>query len=173
MAASLSLVLGGAASGKSSFAEALVLKQKKNPLYIATAQAFDPEMEAKIAAHIASRGSKWTTVEEPFDLALALDQADADHAVLIDCVTLWLTNLMLDNRDRDAALGELEAALEGCKAPVTVVSNEVGQGIAPENAMSRRFREWQGRTNVRLAARADLVVQVVAGLPNVLKGTLP
>ena len=112
-------------------------------------------------------------MEEPFDMALALDQADADHAVLIDCVTLWLTNLMLDNRDHDAALGELEAALEGCKASVTLVSNEVGQGIVPENAMSRRFREWQGRTNIRLAARADLVVQVVAGLPNVLKGTLP
>ena len=166
----LTLVLGGAASGKSGYAEMRVTRSGKPRLYIATAQAFDDEMKEKIARHVAMRGTGWTTIEAPFDIAGALEAASSDHSVLIDCATLWLTNLMLADHDIDAATDALLAAIDICPAEITIVTNEVGQGIVPDTALARRFREAQGRLNIRLAARADRVVQVIAGLPNTLKG---
>ncbi len=168
----LSLVLGGASSGKSSFAEALVLGSGLAPVYIATAQVWDAEMAAKVAAHRAQRGPGWRTVEEPLDIAAVLAGVTADEAVLIDCATLWLTNLILTDADPDAALAGLTTALAACPASVVIVSNEVGMGIVPDNALARRFRTAQGGLNRDLATRAGLVVAVMAGLPLVLKGTL-
>lgn len=169
----LTFVLGGASSGKSAFAESLVHTAGSKAVYIATAQAFDDEMSAKISAHRARRGSMWQTVEAPLDLAGVLTRAPEDQPVLIDCLTLWLTNLMVAERDLETEYAELFSALSDCSSPVVAVSNEVGQGIVPEHAMSRRFRDAQGRLNQQMAARADLVVHVVAGLPNVLKGAFP
>lgn len=165
----LTLVLGGAASGKSAYAETQVLGAGTSPVYIATAQAFDAEMTAKIAAHRQMRGPGWRTVEEPLDLPAALATATAGDAVLIDCATLWLTNLILSDADISAAQSGLLAALATCPAPVVIVSNEVGAGIVPDNALSRQFRNAQGRLNQTLAAQADRVVAVMAGLPLVLK----
>jgi adenosylcobinamide kinase / adenosylcobinamide-phosphate guanylyltransferase len=169
----LTTVLGGASSGKSSFAERLVLGSGRSPVYLATAQAFDAEMAAKIADHRAARAADgWRTLEEPLDLVPVLSAVTAADAVLIDCATMWLTNLMLAEADVDAALTRLLDALTGCPAPVVIVTNEVGLGIVPENALARRFRVAQGGMNARLAERSDLVVAVIAGLPLVLKGAL-
>ncbi|EAQ05081.1 Possible adenosyl cobinamide kinase/ cobinamide phosphateguanylyltransferase [Pseudooceanicola batsensis HTCC2597] len=173
MASPCFFVLGGAASGKSAFAERLVLQSGFPPVYIATAQAFDDEMRDKIARHVAARGSRWDTIEAPVDLPGALAGVAPGRAVLVDCLTLWLTNLLLTETDPEAATDDLLAALDAAPGPVTLVSNEVGQGIVPDNSLSRRFREAQGRLNIRMAQRADCVVQVVAGLPNPLKGQLP
>lgn len=169
----LSLVLGGAASGKSTFAESLVLQSGNTPVYLATAQVFDDEMAAKIARHRQMRGTGWTTIEEPLDLTPVLAQITPDQTVLIDCATLWLTNVILGEHDLDAHTNALLAAIAACQGPVVVVSNEVGQGIVPDNALSRKFRNAQGRLNQQIAGKADLVVAVMAGLPLVLKGQLP
>lgn len=171
----LTLVLGGAASGKSGFAEMLVLAHPGGalPVYLATAQGFDAEMQAKIAAHRLARGPGWVTHEAPLTAAAALAALPAAAPLLLDCATLWLTNLMLAGADTGAETDALLAALAGRVVPVVVVSNEVGQGIVPDNALARRFRNEQGRLNQRLAAAAGLVVLVVAGLPMVLKGRLP
>ena len=168
----LALVLGGAASGKSALAERLVTSLGRPRVYIATAQAWDAEMQRKIVRHRDARGHDWRTVEAPLDLVSALRDVNLDEVVLIDCATLWLTNRMLAEHDLVAAEAELFAALEACPAPVAVVSNEVGLGIVPDTPLGRRFREAQGGLNQRLAARADLVIFVAAGLPLVLKGTL-
>lgn len=170
---SLSLVLGGASSGKSAYAETLILRAARRPAYIATAQAFDAEMEEKIARHRAARGDGWKTIEAPLDLAAALRQAGECDGILIDCATLWLSNLMLAGADTEAAEASLFDALDRRGSPIVVVSNEVGSGIVPETAMGRRFRTLQGGFNQRLAARADRVVAVMAGLPLALKGPLP
>lgn len=169
----LTLVLGGAASGKSAWAENLVLGGTQTPVYLATAQAWDAEMQAKIERHRLSRGQGWHTVEAPLELTPALAQADATQAVLLDCATLWLTNHLLADRDLDLAAAGLLDVLAACAAPVVVVSNEVGYGIVPDNALSRRFRQAQGELNQKLAAQAELVVAVMAGLPLVLKGRIP
>jgi adenosylcobinamide kinase / adenosylcobinamide-phosphate guanylyltransferase len=169
--AALTLVIGGARSGKSRFAEGVVGTGPRR--YIATAQAWDDEMRARIAQHRADRGDGWITVEAPLDLAGALGQATADEVVLVDCATLWLSNQLLADQDLDAACASLLSALATCPAPVVIVSNEVGLSIVPENALARRFRDAQGRLNQQLAAQAGLVVMVVAGLPMVLKGALP
>ncbi|MEO0904345.1 MAG: bifunctional adenosylcobinamide kinase/adenosylcobinamide-phosphate guanylyltransferase [Pseudomonadota bacterium] len=170
----LTLILGGAASGKSAFAEALVLKGLEvTPTYIATAQIFDNEMAEKVAKHRQMRGSGWQTVEEPLNLSAALATMKDGQPALIDCATLWLTNVILGDHDVDTESDALVAATRACKGPVVIVSNEVGQGIVPDNALSRRFRNAQGHLNQRLAAEADLVVAVMAGLPMVLKGALP
>ena len=170
----VTLVLGGAASGKSRLAENLVTASGCRPVYIATAQAWDAEMAARIAAHRMSRADAgWRTVEEPVDLPRALADVTADEAVLIDCATLWLSNLMLAEAGLPGAEAALMAALAASPAPVVIVSNEVGQGIVPDNALARRFRDAQGGLNQRLAARAGLVIVVMAGLPLVLKGALP
>lgn len=141
-------------------------------VYVATAQAFDDEMSAKIAAHRKGRGPGWETFETPLDPAVALRGLPAERAVLVDCATMWLSNLMLDGAETEPAIDGFLSALAASPAQVVVVSNEVGQGIVPDNALARRFREAQGRLNIRLAAQADRVVHVVAGLANVLKGEL-
>lgn len=170
----LTVVIGGAASGKSAHAEALVLGMQVPPLYIATAQAFDAEMAAKIAAHQAAReGAGWETIEAPLNLHTALGKAAPGQPVLLDCVSLWLSNMLLADKDIASAGDRLLAALAACKGPVVVVTNEVGAGIVPDNALARRFRNAQGRLNQRLAAAADKVVLVTAGLPLTLKGSAP
>jgi len=169
----LTVVIGGAASGKSDFAEELVADSGRSKVYLATAQAHDNEMTAKIIRHRKSRGNGWRTVEAPLDLSNALaDVADSD-IVLLDCATLWLTNHLLSGSDPTEAQASLFSALVVCKAPVVIVTNEVGAGIVPENPLARRFRESQGLLNRSLATKAELVINVVAGLPMVLKGSLP
>lgn len=169
----LTLVTGGARSGKSTLAERLVTATTRPRRYIATAEAWDDEMRDRIARHRADRGPDWLTVDAPLDLPVALAAARADEAILIDCATLWLTNHLLADHDLDAETASLLAALAACPAPVVIVSNEVGWGIVPDNALARRFRDAQGRLNQRLATEAALVVTVIAGLPLTLKGTLP
>lgn len=173
MLPALSFILGGAASGKSTFAEDLILNSGLSPLYIATSRIWDVETKNRVDVHKARRDERWTTTETAFDLAPALADATAQNAVLIDCATMWLTNHLLEDHDLDAVQSDLLGAIKTCKAPIVIVSNEVGQGIVPENALSRQFREAQGRLNITLAAQADLAVQVIAGLPNVLKGQQP
>ena len=169
----LTLVLGGAASGKSHFAEGLVTASGRSRVYVATAQAYDTEMTDKIARHRALRGPDWRTIEEPLDLPAALASVQSDEAVLVDCATLWLTNLMLGNHDIPVAEAALMAAIEACRGSLVIVSNEVGKGIVPDNALARRFRNAQGALNRTLAGKAGLVVVVMAGLPLALKGQLP
>jgi len=169
----LTLVVGGARSGKSAFAEGLVTASGRARRYIATAEAWDDEMRDRIARHQSDRGAAWTTVEAPLDLAAALAGARSDEAVLVDCATLWLTKHLLAEHDLAAETAGLLAALAASPAPVVIVSNETGWGIVPENALARRFRDEQGRLNQRLAAVSGLVVTVIAGLPMVLKGRLP
>lgn len=168
----LTLVIGGACSGKSAYAETLLLGVAERPAYIATAQAFDAEMAVKIAHHRAARGPGWHTIEAPTDLAGAITEARGADGILIDCATLWLSNLMLDEADIEDAEAQAFAALDQRTCPVVVVSNEVGQGIVPDTSMGRRFRSIQGGFNQRLAARANRVITVMAGLPLALKGDL-
>ena len=164
----LTFVLGGARSGNSRHAEALVTAHPPPWAYIATAQAFDDEMRARIAQHRTSRAAGWRTIEAPLDLPGAL--ADAGSApVLVDCLTLWLSNLMLGERDLPAAIAAFENALAGRAAPTVVVSNEVGLGIVPDNALARAFRDQAGLLHQRIAARADRVLFMAAGLPMVVK----
>lgn len=167
----LSLVTGGARSGKSALAERLVRLCPAPHIYIATAEARDDEMRDRIARHRLDRSTGWQTVEAPLGLAAALEAAKG--SVLIDCATLWLSNHMLAGNDPGAETARLLATLARVPGPVVVVSNEVGWGIVPDNALARRFRDAQGRLNQRLAAQAGLAVAVIAGLPLVLKGTLP
>lgn len=161
-------MLGGARSGKSRHAEALITRLPPPWVYVATAQAFDDEMRARIMEHRGRRAAGWRTVEAPLALADALRDA-GDVPVLVDCLTLWLSNLMLADANLDAAEAALDAAL-GRAAPTVLVSNEVGLGIVPDNALARRFRDQAGRLHQRLAARADRVVLTVAGLPLFVKG---
>ena len=165
----LTLVLGGAASGKSHHAETLAKRTGLPLIYIATAQIFDDEMAAKVSKHKKMRGDDWTTIEEPIEVAKALKKVNAGHTVLIDCATLWLTNVLLGEHDLERAQSDLLDALQTCKSPVVVVSNEVGQGIVPDNKLARQFRNAQGALNQALAAQADRVVAVMAGLPLTLK----
>jgi len=169
----LTLVLGGAASGKSAFAESLVKETGRKLTYFATAQVFDDEMRDKVSRHQRMRGPEWHTIEEPLDLAPALAAVECDDVVLLDCATMWLSNHILADNDLDKAGDSLMAGLLQCLAPMVVVSNEVGLSVVPENALARRFRQAQGELNQKLAERADLVINVVAGLPQVLKGNLP
>ena len=167
----LTLITGGAKSGKSRFAEGLTTGADRR-IYIATAQVWDEEMRAKIDAHRADRGTGWTTIEAPHDIGAALAGMGAGDVVLMDCVTMWLTNIMLSEADLTAEMDRLLAALAASPAPVVVVTNELGWSIVPDNALARRFRDAQGRLNQQLADRAGLVVAVISGLPLVLKGAL-
>jgi adenosylcobinamide kinase / adenosylcobinamide-phosphate guanylyltransferase len=161
----LTLVLGGARSGKSRHAEALLADCAPPRTYIATAQALDDEMRARITAHrVAREGAGWRTVEEPLDLAGAL-RPDPAAPILVDCLTLWLSNLLLGKHDLAQAFAGLDRALAARTGRTVLVSNEVGFGIVPENALARRFRDEAGWLHQRLAARADAVVFVVAGIP--------
>jgi adenosylcobinamide kinase/adenosylcobinamide-phosphate guanylyltransferase len=166
----LTLVLGGARSGKSRYAEQAVMALPAPWIYIATAEPFDDEMNARIFEHRGRRGGQWHTVDAPLDLAGAIGGAPPAATILIDCLTLWLNNLMFKGRDTDAETYRLEAALAAHQAPAVLVSNEVGSGIVPDNAQARRFRDLQGKLNQRIAARADRVVLLVAGLPMAVKG---
>jgi len=167
----LVLALGGQRSGKSAWAESRVLATGLAPVYIATAEAWDEEMRARIAHHRARRGDAWTLIEAPLELARAIGDASVpDRAVLVDCLTLWLTNLMVAERDLGRAARELEVALAGRRGPVVLVSNEVGAGVVPMNAMARRFVDEAGRLHQRLARGATEVVLVTAGLVQTLKG---
>ena len=163
----LTFVLGGARSGKSRYAEALTTAHPAPWTYIATAQAFDAEMRERIAEHRLRRCGDWRTVEAPLDLPEAV--AAARGPVLVDCLTLWLTNLMLGEHALKPALARLAEALDGAVGPVVLVSNEVGLSIVPDNALARAFRDEQGRLNQQIAALSDRVVFMVAGLPMVVK----
>lgn len=167
----VTLVLGGARSGKSAFAERLVENASETRLYLATGQARDEEMRDRIASHQHRRGQGWETIEAPVDLVQALEaHARADRPVLVDCLTLWVTNLMLGEHDIGTAFDGLAATLPGLKGPVVFVTNEVGLGIVPDNAMARAFRDHAGRLHQLIASLADEVHFVAAGLPLKMKG---
>lgn len=169
----LTLVLGGANSGKSDIAEKLFETSGMERTYIATAQAFDDEMRTKIARHRTERGPSWNTIEAPMELVEVLATLRPDAPALVDCATMWLSNHLLAKHDLQVETDRLLAAMTACAAPLVVVSNEVGQGIVPDNALARRFRSAQGGLNRRLATQADAVIGVMAGLPFALKGELP
>jgi len=164
----VTLILGGARSGKSRHAERMMVALPPPWTYIATGQAFDDEMRDRIAEHRRRRGDGWQTIEAPVDLADALAQAGSSP-VLIDCLTLWLTNLMLGDHDIPAALTAFETILERRNQPTLLVSNEVGMGIVPETPLGRRFRDEAGWLNQRMAAKAGRVLMMVAGLPMTVK----
>ncbi len=167
----LTLVLGGARSGKSRYAEGLVTARPQPWIYAATAQAWDDEMRDRIARHRHERGPGWITVEEPLDLPAVIRQHAAPGAtLLVDCLTLWLSNLLGAGRDVEAASDELLAALAAARGAVVLVSNEVGLGIVPDNALARAFRDHAGRLHQRVAVVAHRVVFMVAGLPLLVKG---
>jgi len=169
------LVLGGARSGKTALAEQLALHSGSRPLYLATAEMLDPEMQERVANHRADHAGRFKTMEEPIALSRALIQAAPDHDVIVvDCLTLWITNLLMAGDNVSTAVGELCATLmEFRSAKVILVSNEVGLGIVPENAMARTFRDLAGSAHQRLAQVCDDVYLVVAGLTVTMKGEPP
>lgn len=166
---SLTLVLGGARSGKSTHAEGLIAALPPPWIYIATAESFDGEMDERIRLHQERRDEHWQTVDAPLDLAGALRSAPHGQPVLVDCLTLWLSNHLLAEHDLDAISAELVDVLREPRGPWVVVSNEVGLGIVPDNALARRFRDAAGRLNQRVAAIADHAIFIAAGLPIRLK----
>lgn len=173
MTAPVTLILGGARSGKTAHAlsvtEELAAGQRQK-VYVATAQAFDEEMRDRIDRHKEERDASWSTLEAPDNLpAIIRDHATDDRVLLVDCLTLWLSNAMLAERDIDAERQSLVAALRDAAGPVVLVSNEVGLSIVPENKLARRFRDEAGWTNQAVAAAADKVIFVAAGLPLTLK----
>lgn len=167
------MVTGGARSGKSRFAEELAMSQGEPLLYVATAACGDREMHERIARHQERRGGAWQTIEEPMDLAGVLMGHDGwFKATLVDCVTLWLTNLLLEKEDKDAVLDEVRrtaSILANLKSPVILVTNEVGMGIVPDNQLARIFRDIAGEANEILAKAADEVYVTFSGLPLKLK----
>lgn len=173
---SVTLVLGGARSGKSRFAEREAdqwLDQYKDGkrIYVATARIFDEEMRDRVELHKHQRGENWQTIEEPYELTNALSHHIASgEFVLVDCLTLWLTNLLLAEKDTDLAVKELCEALSRVESEVVLVANEVGLGIVPENKLARQFRDIAGIANQKVAEVADKVVFITAGLPMILKG---
>ncbi|MET0302385.1 MAG: bifunctional adenosylcobinamide kinase/adenosylcobinamide-phosphate guanylyltransferase [Methyloceanibacter sp.] len=167
----ITLILGGARSGKSRYAERLIESEPAPWIYLATAEARDSEMERRIAEHRARRDRRWQTIEAPHDLAGALAALPSRSAVLVDCLTLWLSNRLLADADIDREIEGLERALASHDGAVAVVSNDVGSGIVPDNGLARRFRDLQGVLNQRIAAKASRVVLMVAGLPLAVKET--
>lgn len=165
------LVLGGARSGKSAFAQkaAETAAGAGRPVLIATGQAFDDEMAERIARHQADRGESWTTVEAPLALPEAITALSVDAVAVVDCLTLWLSNLMLNELDVETAINELVDAVAACPARLWLVSNEVGLGLVPETPLGRRFRDETGRLHQRLAQTVNEVYFVAAGLPLRLK----
>lgn len=168
----LTLVIGGAASGKSQYAEELVLTSGLPRSYIATAQAHDDEMRSKITKH-QKRRREWVNFEEPTEPWNALARIPDSHFTMIDCATFWLSNLIFGEFDIVEMQEKLIAALHVHNGPVIVVTNELGMSVVPENKLAREFRQLHGEMNQRLAKSSDLVVQVTAGLPITLKGVLP
>lgn len=166
------LVLGGARSGKSKYAEDLVEASDASGgiVYIATAQAYDDEMRDRISIHRRRRGKRWSTMDSPIDLNTALkSDACCSRAVLVDCLTLWITNLMMAGKNVPREIDELCVIIPSLTARVVFVSNEVGQGIVPDNEMAREFRDYAGLAHQQLAAVCNRVVFVTAGLPQTLK----
>jgi adenosylcobinamide kinase/adenosylcobinamide-phosphate guanylyltransferase len=165
------LITGGARSGKSALAEKLALEPLGRAVYIATAEARDEEMAARIAAHRARRGPGWTDMHAPRSLEAALRESDGADGVprLVDCLTIWLSNLMLDGADVQAAGDALVHCLRDQRAPVVLVTNEVGSGIVPETPLGRDFRDAAGHLNQQVAAAADAVFLCVAGYPLKIK----
>jgi adenosylcobinamide kinase / adenosylcobinamide-phosphate guanylyltransferase len=169
----LMLVLGGARSGKSRYAEQTIEAAAGFGLYLATAEVADADMAARVAEHRARRGPTWSTIEEPLDIAQRIEaETRPDRPILVDCLTLWLSNLMHADRDSDAETERLLAAIAHGRGSVVLVANEVGLGIVPETALGRAFRDQAGRLNQRVAAMAERVVFVAAGLPMLLKDTV-
>ncbi|HWK68716.1 MAG TPA: bifunctional adenosylcobinamide kinase/adenosylcobinamide-phosphate guanylyltransferase [Rhizobiaceae bacterium] len=166
---SLTFLLGGARSGKSTHAESLVTALPPPWTYVATAQAFDPEMKDRIALHRDRRDGRWNTLDAQLDLVKAIRAMPHGMPLLIDCLTLWLSNQMLAGHDVEAESSRLAEVLAKPCGPWFVVSNEVGLGIVPDNPLGRRFRDAQGRLNQKVAARADRVLFMVAGLPMQVK----
>lgn len=166
------LILGGARSGKSSHAQKLAEQWWQHPLYLAPAEALDQEMEKRVKLHREQRGPKWGCVEEPLDVArVILDSKPLRDGILLDCATLWLTNVLLKEGEPAVKTRqqELLAALKASPSDIIVVSNEVGLGIVPDSALGRTFRDLQGRLNQDLAAIADSVIFVIAGIPMKIK----
>src|SRR5581483_3181310 len=159
------LITGGARSGKSTRAEARAREFPGQPVYVATAEALDAEMSERIASHRARRGGEWLERETPLELVAALDETDGGGARLVDCLTLWLSNLMHAERDIEQETARLAEVLGRQQSPVVLVTNEVGLGIVPDNALARRFRDAAGILNQKIAQAADEVEFVVAGLP--------
>jgi len=170
---SLTLVLGGARSGKSAYArlaaEREAMQRDGRLIMIATAEALDEEMAQRIARHRDERGAAWTTLEEPLDLVGAIAELTQDDVAVVDCLTLWLSNLMHHDRPLTAAFEALASAASAAPCALYLVSNEVGQGLVPENALARRFRDGAGLLHQGLAKVADRVVFVTAGLAQTLK----
>lgn len=164
------LVLGGARSGKSRYAQTRIEQCGGRFAYVATAQAFDREMEDRIAHHRDDRDARWTTIEEPIKLAAAITHAaTVADAVLVDCLTLWLSNLILAEMDLEHPVKALCTAIQKCARPIALVSNEVGLSIVPDNPLARRFRDEAGRLNQAIATQAKEVQFIAAGLPLQLK----
>ena len=164
-------VLGGAKSGKSDYALTYVEACSENKIYIATAQAFDKEMHLKIQAHQDQRDNTWTTLNAPIDLCGAIaEHATSDNIVLIDCLTMWLSNLLLEDADIEKEIDALLTLLSAIKTKIVFVSNEVGMGIVPDNALGRAFRDAQGTLNKHIANHCNKAVFIASGLPLTLKG---
>ncbi|MGB0632938.1 MAG: bifunctional adenosylcobinamide kinase/adenosylcobinamide-phosphate guanylyltransferase [Alphaproteobacteria bacterium] len=170
LTAKSTFVLGGASSGKSAYAEELVLRLPGAPVYIATAQGFDEEMMDKIASHRRRRGDAWATVEEPYDLPDAIvEHGGSDTVLLVDCLTLWLTNIMTVERNIADETDALIAAINRVQGRIVLVSNELGLGLVPSDELSRAFRNLHGNLNQTVAAAVDRAVFIAAGLPLTLK----
>jgi adenosylcobinamide kinase/adenosylcobinamide-phosphate guanylyltransferase len=159
------LITGGARSGKSALAERMTLALGTPAIYIATAEAWDAEMEDRIARHRARRGAEWETVAEPLDLVRALTETDGGRPRLVDCVTLWLSNLMLGQHDLEAEVSRVADLIPRLSAPVVFVTNEVGSGVVPDNALARAYRDAAGIANQRLATVCDELWLCVSGHP--------
>lgn len=173
MCRNLTVVIGGASSGKSGISEKICLNSRLSRIYLATAQVLDDEMKMKVERHRADRGPLWHTIEQPFSAAEDIARVTQDEVLLLDCATMWLTNHLLAEHNLDRETDALLDSINRAAGEIVVVTNEVGMGIVPDNALSRRFRIAQGTLNRRLAERADCVVGVMAGLPFSLKGPLP
>jgi adenosylcobinamide kinase/adenosylcobinamide-phosphate guanylyltransferase len=168
------LITGGARAGKSRYAERLMIARPARHAVIATATAGDPEMAERIARHKAERDKSWETIEQPISVRSAIrNAARPDRIVLVDCLTLWITNLMAEGRDIQIEVQGLVGTLQIAAGPVIIVSNEVGLGIVPDNPLARAFRDNLGRANQAVAAASDCAVLMTAGIPLVLKGLLP
>ena len=170
MAKLTTLVLGGINSGKSAFAEALITNQTTTPYYVATSVVLDQETQKKVSAHQTMRGPNWRTIEEPVDLGAALEQLPAGSVVLVDCLTMWLNNLMYHERNVEEYTQQLLETLAQSELNITFVSNEVGLGGISENALTRKFARLQGTLNQRIAEQSDRVAFVAAGSSMWLKG---
>ena len=170
LACRVALILGGARSGKSRHAQRLADGSGLAKVFLATAEGLDDEMRERIARHRADRDGGWRTREEPLELVAALkEEAAPGKIVLVDCLTLWLSNVMHTARPTEREIAELKAAVAGLRGPAILVSNEVGLGLAPTTPLGRAFRDWQGRLNAEIADVADVVVAMTAGLPVVVK----